>query len=233
MPFNEFLQALSAWAGNGGEAQIRALAAPAILAAILIIHSAYFIFNRSLCGQQEIALEDLTDLGGVGCTGPDGLTVVQGDRQEFDASTRTVGTANFALPACGIPSNQRGPQRLREPQIFEDCEVRHSLICGDDLLLRGRTLFYQPLKVSGDLTVEGEAVFLAPVIIAGVLKVSGSAHFAAGVIAKGDAMVRGSMAIGSDTEQGWGVVRELALEQRLTLNGTLVASRAVRLKKAA
>ena len=77
------------------------------------------------------------------------------------------------------------------------------------------------------------AVFLAPVTVNGVLKINGEAHFAAGIVSKGDALVLGSLAIGSDDRRGWGVVRELAIQTRLALNGTLVTDRAVQVREAA
>lgn len=224
--------ALEALAELATEAHVRAVSAPTILAAILAVHAAYFVRNRRIIGQQGIVLHDLTDLAQSTCAGADRLTVVQADRREFDAATRMEREALFPASSPVRAAGKR-VQRLREPQTIEDAEVHRTLICGDDLIVRGSTTFFHPLKVAGDLIVEGEATFLAPAIVSGVLKVIGSAHFAEGVIAKGDAMIRGSMTIGSDTGKGWGVVRELALEQFLRLNGTLVASRAVQLKRAA
>ena len=233
MPLDLLHVALAALAEAGSEANVRAISAPAILVSILAIHGVYFSLNRKLSGQQEIALQDLTDLAESTSFGAGELTVVRAARQEFDATTRTAAAAILPLPSWEVRPAARSVQRLRDPQTLENIDVHHSLICGDDLVVRGRTAFFHPLKVAGDLIVEGEAVFLAPVIVSGVLNVCGSAHFAEGMIAKGDALVRGSMTIGSDRAPGWAVVGELALEKRLKLNGTLVASRAVQLKKAA
>lgn len=233
MPLELLNAAFGSLAGIGAQAHVTAYSAPAILALILAVHGAYFVRNRGLSGQQEIRLQDLTDLGAPSCTGADGLTVVRAALQEFDATTRSACEAVLPLPSCAAAGTLAGARRFRDAETLEDAEIHQVLICSDDLHLRGRTVFSGALKVAGDLSVEGEAIFLAPVVVSGVLKVSGSAHFAEGVIAKGDAMVVGSMAIGSDSGQGWGVVGELALGERLTLNGTLVASRAVQLKRAA
>ena len=211
----------------------RAAVAPAILLAILVVHGAYFFLNRGRNGQQAIALDDLTSLGHLRSGRVNDFTVVNADRKEFDAATRTTSEALFALPPYAVPASTRGPYRFNEARRFVDVQVRHTLICGDDVELAGRTIFFHPLKVAGDLLIEGHAIFLQPVIINGVLKVRGQAHFAAGVISKGDAMIRGSIAIGSDSQPSWAVVRELALEQRLKLNGTIIAARAVELKRAA
>ena len=233
MPLELFQAALVVLAEVGSEANVRTFSAPVILTSILAIHGVYFIRNRKLSGQQEITLEDLTNLAGSTSYGAGDLTVVHAARQEFDVATRTAAATNLPLPSGGARPAAQPMQRLRDPQMLEDIDIHHTLICGDDLIVRGRTVFFHPLKVAGDLIVEGEALFRAPVIVSGVLKVGGSAHFAEGMIAKGDAMVRGSMTIGSDSCQGWAVVGELALERQLKLNGTLVASRAVQLKRAA
>ncbi len=211
----------------------RMFVAPAILALILIVHSLYFRANRKRCGQQQITLEDLTDLPQSIGAANGGLTIVHGRHVEFDAAARTSRPKFLAAPLVELAPTRRGAQRLTGRQVIQDETVKQTIICSDDLVVDGRTLFQQPVKVAGDLIVNGQAVFLRPVIVNGVLKINGSAHFAGGIVAKRDALVRGSMAIGGDGQPAWAVVRELALINRLALHGTLVTARAVEMKEAA
>lgn len=229
---------LHSWSGLSvfAQAQLKpsgAFTGPAILAAILAIHCAYFRLNRKSVGQQAIALQDLSSLGHSASDPSSELTVVRGDCEEFDARTRTSRKTFLPLPAVGTQSRRNGGQRLPGAQRFCNTIVRQTLICGDDVATSGDVIFCNPLKVSGDLLVEGHAIFLGPVIVNGILKIEGRGHFAAGIILKGDAMVRGAIAIGSDDCPAWAVVREMALRDRLQLHGTLVADRAVELREAA
>ena len=211
----------------------RAIAVPGMLAAIIGIHFAYFRSNRRRNGQQRIMLEDFTILGDGPVAATSGLTIVLGNSEEFDATARTARKTNLSAPPGIDQCASQRPQRLQGAQLIEDSTRREPLICDDDMVLRGRTFFCNAVKVSGDLVVDGHAVFLAPVTVNGVLKINGEAHFAAGIVSKGDALVRGSLAIGSNDRRGWGVVRELAIQTRLALNGTLVTDRAVQVREAA
>ncbi|MBA3526956.1 MAG: hypothetical protein M3438_09035 [Pseudomonadota bacterium] len=211
----------------------RASVAAGILLVIFIVHALYFASRKASDGQQRIALDDLTDLSGAGSGCTAGLTVVHGVRQQFDARTRNSTPAVLALPDMDAPPSAGLPLRIRGAKLFSNEQVLQTLICDDDLTVRDSVLFFQPLKIAGDLIVEGDAIFLQPVIVNGVMRVTGTAHFAAGVVAKGDAMIEGALAVGSDCEPGWAVIRELGLEHRLKLNGTLVAGRAVEFRRAA
>lgn len=210
-----------------------AAAAAATLLVIVVAHALYFAFGRRTTGQQDIALDDLTNLAGRGPADLGGMTVVHGVRQQFDAATRSATLTVMALPEFHSPASSGTPRRLRGPQLFHDVEVRQTLICDDDLKIRDTVTFFHPLKVAGDLIVEGHAIFLQPVVVNGVLRVVGTAHFARGLVAKGEAMIEGALVVGSDCEPGWAVVRQLGLEDRLKLHGTLVAGRAVEFRKAA
>lgn len=207
--------------------------APTVLFAIFTVHVIYFFVHRKRCGQQEIALQDLSAIRRSEAVPAAGLVVVRASCVEFDAATRSTIDVNLALPQRGIQKSKRRPIRLQGAQSFRDVEVRQTLICTDDVTVSGQTVFMRTLKVVGDLRIEGQAVFYLPVVVSGVLQVNGTAHFAAGVVCKGDTLVRGALTIGSNTHPGWAVVRELALERRLALNGTLVTGRAVEIRAAA
>lgn len=211
----------------------RAAVAAGILLVVFLVHLAYFAAHRATSGQQIIALDDLSDLSRARSGRSGGMIVVHGSREQFDAATRKSSPAVLALPQTDAWPSEGGPRRLRGAQLFEGGEVRQTLICDDDLTVQNRVICFQPLKISGDLVVDGHAVFLQPVTINGAMRIVGTAHFAAGLVAKGDALIEGALAVGSDIEPGWAVIRDLGLEHRLELNGTLVTGRATQLRKAA
>lgn len=201
------------------------LVVPVFLTTVLLVHCLYFLKGRRIDGQQLVEIDDLTRLVD---SGSDRFTVIRADGTEFDIQSR--GAREVAMPLSNLSSAFGRPAQGNDERPSGGYRP---LICHDDLKVEADRVFDMPVKIGGDLLIRGRALFLAPVVVDGVISIEGSAHFAAGLVGKGDALIRGSVAIGSDDGESWAVIRELALREQLSLNGTIVAERAVQLRKAA
>ena len=173
-----------------------AVATAVILAGIIAIHILYFAAHRGVSSQQQFELRDFSGLSEPGWS-PGELTIVHGERQQFDAVQRRVSDGATGL-ALAPPPLAAPCQRFRDAVSLAGTSVAGGLICDDDLVIGGSAIFLGPVKVAGDLLIDGDAIFHWPVTVNGLLKVSGTAHFASGIVAKGDALIHGSLHIGSD-----------------------------------
>lgn len=210
------MQPLDAMAG------LRLAIGPAILAAIFIAHWIYFRARRASDGQQVILLDELVNQP----------TLLSSPGVSFDAQSRSLIVATLP-PRPIVIGFDRTSHRSSDPFHVGDETVGGVLICADDLVCEGVSRFLGAVKVGGDLIVTGDASFAAAVIVNGVLKIEGTAHFAEGVLAKKETFVAGGITIGSKDGAGWASLGELILGERLGLNGDIVASRAVQLKRGA
>ena len=201
---------------------LRLVAAPALLAMILLAHVVYYRRHRTSDGQQVIRLVALADEP----------AMIAADGSRFDPQARKIIPA-ILPPRPRFLGLDRRKRRSAAPHRVADTVVPGVLICADDLVCDGDSRFLGAVKVGGDLIVNGNAIFAAPVIVNGVLKIIGSAQFTDGILAKGDTFVAGAIAIGSADRAGWAALGQVALGERLDLHGQIVASNAVQLRKVA
>lgn len=225
MPWLDSLLAAALDAGHSS-----ALVAPGLLVLIAAAHVIYFWLHFSRVCQQAILVEDLSIPGTA--RGKAG-TIVEATAIEFDARHRTSCGAVLGVPRYFLPEIRSRLFHIHDSHRMDGGHLTRSGVFREDLEVLGRCTFHKPIKIGGDLVIHGDALFLAPVVVNGTLTVRGTAHFSAGVVAKDDALVSGMLKVGSDDATGWAVLRELLLADRLGLNGTLVADRAVQLKEAA
>jgi hypothetical protein len=210
------------------------LAGPVLLTIIVIVHWAWFRLHLSSDGQQHVELVDLSDLSTKSCAGVhQRLTLLAATNKEFNAAERSSTDILFRLPEVNFAQPTHEILRIQTSRVLENCDTAERLICGEDLDIRGTCHFLGAVKVGGDLIVRGNAVFFGAVIVNGVIKIHGAAHFAEGVVAKGETFVTGDLSIGSPGRKGWAALSEFALASRLRLNGRIVTTRAVQIRKAA
>lgn len=205
----------------------------ALLAVVFLVHLVYYRRHRDADTQQVIAIADLTGASPsaapverltIGSARPSQATrLLEGAHVALTSRDQVVrlGVMPFGEAASG---NAHSPGRAYAIRALRasDRPYAEALICADDLLVEGNSIFLAPVKVSGDLIIAGEAVFHQPVVVNGYVKVAGSARFEKGLLIKADAIVTGDVTIGCFERKGWAVARTLQLQGTLRLNGSVV-----------